>query len=82
MRIVLQADTKLLDEVMVVAYGTARKSTFTGSAATVDTEQISNRSIANVSKALDGTVPGVQTTFRQWPSRGQVRYCYPWFWIY
>ena len=62
MRIVLEADTKLLDEVMVVAYGTARKSTFTGSAATVDTDQITNRSIANVTKALDGTVPGVQTT--------------------
>jgi len=62
MRIVLKADTKLLDELMVVAYGTARKSTFTGSAATVDAEQITNRSIANLSKALDGTVPGVQTT--------------------
>ncbi|MBF6627251.1 MAG: TonB-dependent receptor [Proteiniphilum sp.] len=62
MRIVLETDTRLLDEVMVVAYGTARKSTFTGSAATVDTDQITNRSIANVSKALDGTVPGVQTT--------------------
>jgi TonB-linked SusC/RagA family outer membrane protein len=60
--IVLHTDTELLDEVLVVAYGTAKKSTFTGSAATVDTDQITNRSIANVSKALDGTVPGVQTT--------------------
>src|SRR5690554_3888768 len=55
--IVLHTDTELLDEVLVVAYGTAKKSTFTGSAATVDTDQITNRSIANVSKALDGTVP-------------------------
>ncbi len=58
----LSPDVSELDEVMVVAYGTAKKSTFTGSAANVKTDQITNRSIGNVTKALDGTVPGVQTT--------------------
>ena len=62
MRIVMKSDSELLEEVMVVAYGTAKKSTFTGSAATVDPGQIENRSVASVSKALDGTVPGVQST--------------------
>mgnify|MGYP001165960979 CR=1 FL=1 len=62
MRIVMRSDSELLEEVMVVAYGTAKKSTFTGSAATVDPGQIESRSVASVSKALDGTVPGVQST--------------------
>ncbi len=62
LEVLLQDDTRALDEVLVVAYGTAKKSTFTGAAATVKTDQIENRSIANVSKALDGTIPGLQTT--------------------
>lgn len=62
MRIVMITDSELLEEVMVVAYGTAKKSTFTGSAAVVDPGQIESRSVASVSKALDGTVPGVQST--------------------
>src|SRR5690554_1794715 len=61
-RVVLTTDAELLDEILVVAYGTAKKSTFTGSAASVDTEQISNMSLGNISKALDGTVAGVQST--------------------
>ena len=62
MRIVMRDDSEILEEVMVVAYGTAKKSTFTGSASKVDPGQIENRSVASVSKALDGTVPGVQST--------------------
>lgn len=62
MRVVMVADSEVLDEVLVVAYGTAKKSTFTGSAASVNTDQISNMSLASISKALDGTVPGVQAT--------------------
>ncbi|MFA5555233.1 MAG: TonB-dependent receptor [Phycisphaerae bacterium] len=62
MRIVMRSDAELLEEVMVIAYGTAKKSTFTGSAAVVDPGQIEARSMASVSKALDGTVPGVQST--------------------
>lgn len=58
----LAAQDKTLDEVMVVAYGTAKKSSFTGAAATVTSEKLQSRSVANISKALDGTVPGVQAT--------------------
>lgn len=54
-------DAEALDEVMVVAYGTAKKSSFTGSASTVKSSDIENRSITSVTKALDGTVPGVQS---------------------
>ncbi len=51
-----------LDEVMVVAYGTAKKSSFTGSAESVSGAKIAERPIANVTKALDGQVAGVQTS--------------------
>lgn len=62
MSIVLKSDAEQLEEVMVVAYGTAKKSSFTGSAEVLKAEKISKRPVANVTKALDGMVAGVQTT--------------------
>ena len=62
MRILLTSDQQALDEVMVVAYGTAKKSSFTGSATAVDSKKIESRPVTNVTKALDGQVPGVMTT--------------------
>lgn len=62
LKIVLEPDTEVLDEVMVVAYGTAKKSSFTGSAEVVKAEKLTKRPIANVTKAIDGLVAGVQTT--------------------
>ena len=58
----LHSDTEVLDEVMVVAYGTARKESFTGSAEVIKADKIEKRPVANVTKALDGMVAGVQTT--------------------
>ena len=55
-------DSKLLDEVMVVAYGTAKKESFTGSAEIIKSEKIAQRPVANVTKALEGLASGVQTT--------------------
>ena len=46
---------------MVVAYGTAKKSAFTGSAATIKDEKITSRQTSNVTNALAGQVAGVQT---------------------
>ncbi len=60
MRILLTSDSKALDEVIVVAYGTAKKSAFTGSAAVLNTEDISKHTVANVTDALVGSVPGLQ----------------------
>lgn len=51
-----------VDEVLVVAYGTAKKESFTGSAEVISPDKLQKRTIANVSKALDGMVAGVQTT--------------------
>ena len=60
MKIVLDSDDKTLDEVMVVAYGTQKKSAFTGSAATVKSEDISKVQVASPVEALKGKVSGVQ----------------------
>ena len=60
--VVLQSDAQLVDEVIVVAYGTAKKSSFTGSASTVGTQTLEKRSISNVVNALEGNTSGVQVT--------------------
>ncbi len=59
-RVTLVPELTDLDEVMVVAYGTAKKSAFTGSAAVLDDEDISKTAIANPVSALTGKVAGVQ----------------------
>lgn len=51
-----------VDEVLVVAYGTARKSSFTGSAEIVGSDKLERRTVATVTKAIEGTVAGVQAT--------------------
>jgi TonB-linked SusC/RagA family outer membrane protein len=51
-----------VDEVMVVAYGTARKESFTGSAEVVGSEKLARRTVSTLTKAIEGTVAGVQTT--------------------
>ena len=62
MRIVMQLDSELLEEVMVVAFGTAKKSAFTGSAKVIDAEQLSKSQVTSVTNALAGSVPGLQLT--------------------
>lgn len=53
MKITLQPDAKMLDEVMVVAYGTSKKSSFTGSAQAVSGEKLELRPITSVTKGLE-----------------------------
>ena len=62
MRVFLKADAKALDEVIVVAFGTAKKSAFTGSAKAVGAEDISLSQTTSVTGALAGAVAGVQLT--------------------
>ena len=62
MRIILTSDQKALDEVIVVAFGTAKKSAFTGSAKVVGSEELSLSQVSSVAEALAGAVPGVQLT--------------------
>jgi TonB-dependent SusC/RagA subfamily outer membrane receptor len=58
--VALDPDNEYLDETIVVAYGTATKSSFTGSASMVKAETIEARVTTNVTSALAGTTPGVQ----------------------
>ena len=60
MKIVLDPDNHALDEVMVVAYGTQKKSAFTGSAAIVGAEDIGKVQVTNAVDALKGKAAGVQ----------------------
>lgn len=60
--VVLEPETKQIDEVMVVAYGTSKKSSFTGSAEVIKKEKLEKIQSASVTKALEGSAPGVQVT--------------------
>lgn len=63
MRIVLQTDTELLDEVVVVGYGTLRKENLTGAVSSVDVgKTLESRPISDVGRALQGSSPGLIVT--------------------
>lgn len=56
----LVSDAKMLDEAIVVAYGTANKESLTGSVAVVGAKDIEDRPVTSVTAALEGNAPGVQ----------------------
>ncbi len=60
--VVLVEESQNLDEVVVVAYGTAKKNTFTGALTVVDNERLNTAQVSNVSTALQGAAAGVQVT--------------------
>ena len=60
MKVTLTPDDKNLEEVVVVAYGTAKRQSITGSVAVVDSKKISDRISTTVTGALEGSAPGVQ----------------------
>jgi len=62
MRVVLKSSSQQLDEVMVVAYGTAKKSSFTGSAKAVSSDDITSGSKESLDKALAGKLSGVRVS--------------------
>lgn len=59
LQIVLIDDTKMLDEVVVIGYGTQKKADLTGSVANVNTESLNTQSNANIGQALQGKIAGV-----------------------
>lgn len=60
--VVMVSDLSVLDEVVVIAYGTAKKSSFTGSASQIDGKKLEARPVTNITKAIEGTNPGIQVT--------------------
>ena len=60
--VVLHPDTETIEETIVVAFGTATKESFTGSATVVKSEDIAKTQSSDVTRALEGVVAGVQMT--------------------
>lgn len=56
----LEPDNEMLEETIVVAYGTQKKSSFVGSATQLSGEKLKKMQSTNVGKALEGAVAGVQ----------------------
>lgn len=56
----LESDTKALSEVVVIGYGTAKKSDLTGSVGSVKEDQLKERPSPSLNQALQGKMPGVQ----------------------
>lgn len=60
--VVLAADSEQIEEVVVQAFGTAKKEAFTGSAATIKSDELVKTQSSNVANALAGKVAGLQTS--------------------
>lgn len=57
--ITLEEDNQMLDEVVVVGFGTQRRANLTEAVATVDTKSLKSRPVTNLGQSLQGTVPGL-----------------------
>ena len=57
--VVLHEDSELLDEVVVVGYGTQKKANLTGAVSQIDSKVLEARPVQNVGQALQGVVPGL-----------------------
>lgn len=79
LNIVLKDDAQLLEETIVVAFGTATKESFTGSAKVVNSESLSNSQVAAVTSALAGKVAGVQLTTSSGAPGSSPLHPHPWF---
>lgn len=60
MKVILKSDLHALDEVVVVAYGTASKQSLTGAVASIDTKELELRPVTSATSALEGAAPGIQ----------------------
>ena len=62
LNVTMKEDAQAIDDVIVVAFGTAKKEAFTGSAAVIKSDEIAKVQTSNVATALVGRVAGVQTS--------------------
>lgn len=60
--ITLKEDTGLLEEIVVVGFGTQKKVNLTGAVGLADAESLKERPVLNATQALQGLVPGLQIT--------------------
>ena len=68
--VVLNEDTQLLEETVVIGYGVQRKSDLTGAVASVGAEDLKNQSITDAAAALQGKVSGVHIINSGGPGSG------------
>lgn len=61
--VTLDEDTTILDETVVVGYGTQKKVNLTGAVDVVTSEVLDNRPVSNLTQGLQGAVPNLQITF-------------------
>ncbi len=70
----LEVDQKALEEVVVVGYGTAKRSDLTGSIVSISEKELKSRPVNNAFEALQGRAAGVDITSNERPGEiGQVR---------
>lgn len=62
LRVVLTEDSRKIDEVVVVGYGSQKKVNLTGSVASVNSEAFQSRSYTSVQQAIQGQIPGLTVT--------------------
>ena len=62
LKIVLDVDADVLDEVVVVGYGTQKKTTLTGAVGGVKGDEVLKTPVANIQQSLTGRIPGLATT--------------------
>ena len=73
--VVMREDAQMLDNVVVIGYGTMKKSDITGSVVSVNTEDMMKRAPINVAQGLQGAAPGVIVTMQDGSpdAKAQVR---------
>lgn len=72
-RIILLEDTKTLDEVVVIGYGTQKKADLTGSVANISTDNLNTQSNATIGQALQGKIAGVDIVSQGGTPGGSTR---------
>lgn len=58
----MKEDSQTLDKVVVVGYGTQKKSNLTGAVSEIDADELENRPVVNATQALQGLAPGLNIT--------------------
>ena len=73
--VVLKEDAQMLNDIVVVGYGTMKKSDITGSVVSVNTEDMMKRAPVNIAQGLQGAAPGVIVTMQDGSpdAKAQVR---------
>ena len=72
MKITLEEDRRALEDVVVVGYGTMKKSDISGSVATVDQAAVMKRVPQNIGQALQGAAAGVQVSMQDGSPDGKA----------